>query len=74
MENNSLIRESDAIERLREIRYKQQFSRGESSECVAGYGPNSANFFHIPKNKSAIEIGKDKTFMITTGGQYDGNN
>ena len=73
MEGNNSIRETDAVQRLREIRYKQQFSRGESSEGVAGYGPNSANYFYIPKNKTAIEIGKEKPFMITTGGQYDGN-
>ncbi|XP_043463647.1 xaa-Pro aminopeptidase 2-like [Leptopilina heterotoma] len=71
IKNGSLIREIDAIESLREIRYEQKSNRGESSECIAGYGSNSANFFNIPKNKSSIQISTEKPFMITTGGRYD---
>lgn len=66
-----MIREIDAIESLREIRYEQKSNRGESSECIAGYGSNSANFFNIPKNESSIQISTEKPFMITTGGRYD---
>lgn len=53
-------------------RKSQAHNKGLSFATIAGYGPNSALPHYQPSNATSKKIEKDSTFVLDSGGQYDG--
>lgn len=54
-------------------RKSQEHNKGLSFATIAGYGPNSALPHYQPSNATSKKVQKESTFVLDSGGQYDGN-
>lgn len=65
--------ELKAVKMLDITRKSQENNKGLSFATIAGYGPHGALPHYQPTNATNTLILKDSTFVLDSGGQYDGN-
>lgn len=65
----------DEVKVVREVdltRKSQKHNKGLSFATIAGYGSNSALPHYQPTNATSKKIFDESTFVLDSGGQYDG--
>ncbi|XP_015596687.1 xaa-Pro aminopeptidase 2 [Cephus cinctus] len=62
--------ELKAVETLSKLRTKQAYNRGDSFSYISAFGPNSALPHYMPTSETNLQILKNSTFMLDSGGQY----
>ncbi|CAG9864269.1 unnamed protein product, partial [Phyllotreta striolata] len=72
MNSNERITEVDLVEYLNEYRYEQNHSLGNSFRTRVGFGANGAFPNYESTLSSNVQIFKNSTLVLDSGGQYHG--
>ncbi|XP_074035620.1 xaa-Pro aminopeptidase ApepP isoform X2 [Leptinotarsa decemlineata] len=70
MNANEKLMELDIVELLNEYRFEQNGSLGNSFRTVAGYSSNAAHPNYEPTVNTNVQIFKNSTLVLESGGQY----
>lgn len=73
MNEDEKIMETDLVQYLNEYRYEQNHSLGNSFRTRVGFGSNAAFPNYEPTVNTNVQIFKNSTLVLDSGGQYYGN-
>lgn len=62
--------EMKAVEKLTELRSKQQYNKGESFETISAFASNGAVIHYKPTHTTNKKIDNSNMYLLDSGGQY----